>query len=245
MAQISDLPFKYRAFVRAYPYRRVNWRPGTHLDKPLSSARIALVTTAGYFLPGQTPFDQSFRHDDCSFREIPFGTPLDTLRIGQSSDAFDHSGIEADRNLAFPLDRLRELVDSGEVGEAAPTHYSIMGSIVAPGRLISESGPQIAHNLQRDAVDAVLLAPVCPFCHQAAGLLQSIIEKAGIATVSISLLLDVTRRVEPPRALAVDRPLGYPFGGPNNPELQRSIILAALDLVSRPVSDPLIGPFNG
>ncbi|MGH9784245.1 MAG: glycine/sarcosine/betaine reductase selenoprotein B family protein [Terriglobia bacterium] len=245
MAQISDLSLKYRAFVRAYPYRRVNWRPGTRLDKPLPSARIALVTTAGYFLPGQTPFDQSFRHNDCSFREIPSDTPIETLRIGQSSDAFDHSGIEADRNLAFPLERLRELIDSREVGEAAPNHYSIMGSIVAPARLISESGPEIARKLQADAVDAVLLAPVCPFCHQAAGLLQSIIEKAGIPTVSISLLLDVTRRVEPPRALAVDRPLGYPFGEAHNSELQRTIMRAALDLLSRPSSDPLVVPFNG
>jgi D-proline reductase (dithiol) PrdB len=91
-------------------------------------------------------------------------------------------------------------------------------------------------------VDAVLLAPVCPFCHQAAGLLQSIIEKAGIATVSISLLLDITRRVEPPRALAVDRPLGYPFGEAHNPDLQRTILLAALGLLSISVSGPLIQP---
>lgn len=160
MAQISDLPFKYRAFVRAYPYQRVNWRPGTQLAKPLSAARVALVTTAGFFLPSQTPFDQSFRHDDCSFREIPFETPIETLRIGQSSDAFDHSGIEADRNLAFPLDRLRELAGGGKVGEAARRHYSIMGSIVAPARLISENGPEIARKLKADAVDAVLLVPV-------------------------------------------------------------------------------------
>jgi len=77
-------------------------------------------------------------------------------------------------------------------------------------------------------------------CHQSVGLLQSIIEKAGIATVSISLLLEVTRRVEPPRVLAVDRPLGYPLGEPNQPELQKRIILAAFDLLSVPVSEPLI-----
>ena len=65
---------------------------------------------------------------------------------------------------------------------------SALWDLIAPARLISESGPEIAHKLQEDAADGVLLAPVCPFCHQAAGLLQSIIEKAGIATVSISLL---------------------------------------------------------
>ena len=92
-------------------------------------------------------------------------------------------------------------------------------------------------------MDGVLLAPVCPFCHQAAGLLQSIIEKEGIPTVSISLLTEITRRVEPPRVLVVDRPLGYPLGEPNNPELQKRIMMAALDLLSTPVSTPLTVTF--
>jgi D-proline reductase (dithiol) PrdB len=214
------------------------------LAKPLSQARVALVTTAGFYLPSQEPFAQSFRHDDCSFREIPWGTPTEMLQIGQSSDAFDHAGIEVDRNLALPLDRLRELIDDGIVGEAASRHFSIMGSIIAPARLISETGPAMARLLCEDQVDAVFLAPVCPFCHQAAGLLQSLIEKAGIPTVSISLLLDVTKRVEPPRVLAVTRPLGYPLGEPNNAELQKHVMQAAFDLLPREITDPLLVPFN-
>jgi len=81
-------------------------------------------------------------------------------------------------------------------------------------------------------------------CHQSVGLLQSIIEKSGIATVSITLLTEITERVRPPRALAVDRPLGYPLGEPNNPELQTRIMRAALELLSRPVSHPLIVQFS-
>jgi D-proline reductase (dithiol) PrdB len=243
MARIADLPLKYRLFMQAYPYRWIDWRPGTHLSKPLSTARLAMITTAGYFLPDQQPFDQSIRHDDCSFREIPWGTPIGDLRIGQSSDAFDHSGIEADRNLAFPLDRLRELVAEGKVGEAAPRHFSLMGSIAAPKRLMSESGPEIASKLAEDGADAVFLAPVCPMCHHTAGIVQSIIEKSGIPTVSISLLMEVTKRVEPPRVLAIDRPLGYPLGEPNNADLQRQILLAAIELLHRPVTEPLTVPF--
>ncbi len=64
-------------------------------------------------------------------------------------------------------------------------------------------------------------------------LLQSIIEKSGITTVSISLLMDVTRKVEPPRVLSVDRPLGFPLGEPHDEELQRSIMIAALNLLTR------------
>lgn len=133
MARLSDLKLAYRLFMQAYPYRRVDWRPGTHLAKPLSQSRIALITSAGYFTLEQPPFDESIRGGDWSFREIPPTTPVQALQIGQTSDAFDHAGIEVDRNLAFPLDRLQELVKTGVVGQAAPRHFSIMGSISAPG----------------------------------------------------------------------------------------------------------------
>jgi D-proline reductase (dithiol) PrdB len=81
-------------------------------------------------------------------------------------------------------------------------------------------------------------------CHQSGGLVQSIVEKAGITTVSISLLTEVTERVEPPRVLAVNRPLGYPLGEPNNPDLQKRIMVAAFNLLSVPVSEPLITEFK-
>ncbi|MFN7991991.1 MAG: glycine/sarcosine/betaine reductase selenoprotein B family protein [Bryobacteraceae bacterium] len=240
MGKLSDLKLKYQLLIKGYPFRRVDWRPGATLTKPLNQARIALVTTAGFYLSDQQPFDQSFRHDDCSYREIPWGTPTSILQIGQSSDAFDHSGIESDRNLTLPLDRLEELIEAGIVGSSAKRHFSIMGSIIAPAKLINESAPEIALKLVADQVDAVLLAPVCPFCHQAAGLLQSIIEKAGIPTVSISLLMEITRQVEPPRVLVVDRPLGYPLGEPNHPELQKRIMLAALALLAKSIQKPLV-----
>ena len=81
-------------------------------------------------------------------------------------------------------------------------------------------------------------------CHQSVGLLQSVIEKAGIATTSITLLTEVTRRVGPPRALAVDRPLGFPLGEPNHPDLQKSIMLAALRLLSDQASEPHIVEYS-
>jgi D-proline reductase (dithiol) PrdB len=133
MAHLSDLKLAHRTIIQAYPFRKENWRPGARLQKPLNKARISLITTAGFYLPDQDPFEQSFRHDDCSFREMPVQTKLESLQIGHTSDAFDHSGIESDRNLAFPLDRLREVVDEGLVGCPAPRHFSLMGSIIAPG----------------------------------------------------------------------------------------------------------------
>jgi D-proline reductase (dithiol) PrdB len=160
MAQLSDLKLAYRIFMRAYPYRRIDWRPGAVLAKPLREARICCITTAAFFAPGQLPFDASIRGGDCSYRAIPADTALDTLEIAHRSDAFDHSGIEADRNIGLPLDRLRSLAAEGVIGSIAPRHFSFMGAISAPGRLIARSAPEVVRELLGEAVDAVLLTPV-------------------------------------------------------------------------------------
>ena len=80
-------------------------------------------------------------------------------------------------------------------------------------------------------------------CHQSVGLIQSVIEKAGIPTVSVTLLREVTERVGPPRALYIDRPLGYPLGEANNRPLQKAIIISALEMLSIAVRGPLVRDF--
>jgi D-proline reductase (dithiol) PrdB len=160
MARLSDLKFSYRIRMQAYRYRQFDWRPGAAFRKPLSESQIALVTTAAFFRPEQKPFDESIRGGDYSFREISADTDLASLGIAHKSDAFDHRGIEADRNLALPLDRLRELMQAGQLGPLAPRHFSLMGSISAPARLLRLTAPEIAHRLSEDHTDAVLLTPV-------------------------------------------------------------------------------------
>jgi D-proline reductase (dithiol) PrdB len=160
MAKLSDLKLNYQIFMRTYRYRQVDWRPGAVLRKPLAQARIAVVTSAAFFRPEQAPFDPSIRGGDYSFREIQLDTDLNTLKIGHKSDAFNHSGIESDKNLALPLDRLRELNAAGRIGDFALRHYSLMGSISAPARLVSITAPEIARRLSQDEVDGVLLTPV-------------------------------------------------------------------------------------
>ena len=157
---LDDLPLQYRLFMKAYPYRRASWPGPALLAKPLAEARVALVTTAAFYLPGQSPFDESMKGGDSSFREIPDSASVQDLRIGHRSKAFDHAGIEADRNLAFPLDRLHELAREGRIGATNRRHLSFMGGITAPGRLIRETAPAAAALLKEDGVDAALLVPV-------------------------------------------------------------------------------------
>jgi hypothetical protein len=81
-------------------------------------------------------------------------------------------------------------------------------------------------------------------CQQTVCLLQAAIERAGIATVSISLLREVTSVIRPPRALFVPFPMGHPLGAPNDAPLQHQIIAPALGLLERddvPILEEFIG----
>lgn len=160
MAKISDLKLKYRLFMKTYRYRSFEWGTGARLSKPLSDSKIAVVTTAAFYEPNQEPFDEELKGGDPTYRIIPADTELQLLRIGHRSEAFDHSGIEQDKNLALPFERLSELHSEGFIGQVNHRHFSFMGSVTAPGRLMGVTAPQVARMLQEDEVDGVLLTPV-------------------------------------------------------------------------------------
>jgi len=160
MATFSDLSFRHRIFMKTYRYRTYDWSPGTRLAKPLHDACIALVTTAAFYLPEQEAFDHSARGGDFTYREIPRDVELSRLKIGHRSSAFNASGIAADSNLALPLDRLEEMLQEDTVGAINWRHFSFMGAITAPGRLLARSAPEVAAFLKNDGVDGVLLTPV-------------------------------------------------------------------------------------
>ncbi len=82
-------------------------------------------------------------------------------------------------------------------------------------------------------------------CHQTVGLIAGELERRGIATTSITLLAEVTRKVRTPRALFVDAPLGSPLGRPDDPELQTAILRAAFGLLTHPGPPPVLVPFAG
>ena len=133
------------------------WTP---LRAPLREARVGLVTTAGLYRPGMDEPFERIRGGDSSFRIIPDDVDLPSLAIGQTSDAFDRRPVEADRNAALPIERLRALVQRGEVGSVSPRHLSFNGSITAPARLVRDVAPEAAEVFRQEQVDAVLLVPV-------------------------------------------------------------------------------------
>jgi D-proline reductase (dithiol) PrdB len=146
--------------LKMYPWRRVDPVPCTPLRRPIAKSRVALVTTAGLVPPGQPPFDERVKGGDYSYRVIAGSADVQALSDSHRSESFDHAGIASDRNVAFPLDRLRELAGTGEIAEIAPRHLSFMGSITAPGRLVKRSAPEAARLLVEDKVDIALVVPV-------------------------------------------------------------------------------------
>lgn len=61
--------------------------------------------------------------------------------------------------------------------------------------------------------------------------LAHVIEQAGIATVTLASTLSVAERMEPPRALWADFPLGRPLGHPQDPEFQHDVLRRAFALL--------------
>ena len=160
MGTMSEFSLRLRLFLKAYPWRRIDPVPWTPLGKPLPECRLALVSSAGFVVPGQQPFDAAVRGGDVSFRDIPADVDVRTLVDTHRSESFDHSGLRQDPNVAFPIDRVRELVARGRIGSVNHSHLSFMGSITAPGRLVRHTGPEAARRLVADGVDVALLVPV-------------------------------------------------------------------------------------
>jgi len=161
MAENQKLGVGLRVFLKTYPWRKIDPVPVAKLVKPLSECRVALVSSAGFVVPGDEPYSGSVRGGgDYSYRVIPSDTDLQALEEFHRSDSFSREGIDEDRNLGLPLNRLHELAAEGVIASVAPRHVSLMGSITAPGRLVKRTLPEVGNLLVSDNVDVALMVPV-------------------------------------------------------------------------------------
>ena len=153
MTRLTDLPpaqAKRLAELECPEFETRPWVTGP----ALSQRRVAIVSSAGLVVRGEDPF----RGRDADYRVIPADTEPNELLISHISVNFDRTGFQEDWNVVFPLDRLRELADTGAIGSVAQTHYSFMGA--TDPMQMEPHARELAGRLKRDQVDAVLLAPV-------------------------------------------------------------------------------------
>jgi D-proline reductase (dithiol) PrdB len=136
--------------------------PWTPLTKPLSQFVVALLSSAGIALKTDRPFDQEGERQnpwwgDPSYRSLPKTATEKDVRVYHLH--VDPRYAEQDLNSLFPLQRLQELEQAGEIGHSAPRHYSIMGYILQPAELLEKTIPAMIRNLKEDGADVVVLVP--------------------------------------------------------------------------------------
>ena len=102
--------------------------------------------------------EDPFRGRDPHYLAIPATTRLEDLLCSHISINFDRTGLQEDWNVAFPIERLRELAAEGTIGSMADTHYSFMGA--TDPLEMERYARELAGRLKQDNVDSVLLAPV-------------------------------------------------------------------------------------
>lgn len=238
----DDVPIDYMARTRAYyaaigydtPYRWAHYTdaPFQPLQKPLAQARVAIVTTAAHFDPakgdqgpgaaynGGAKFYQVYASDS--------DAPYD-LRI--SHIAYDRAHTSAtDSNTWFPLPQLRRFAAEGRIGAVAPRFFG------APTNrsqrvTIEIDAPNILARCRDDGVDAAVLVPNCPVCHQTVSLVARHLEANGIATVVMGCAKDIVEHAAAPRLLFSDFPLGNSAGRPHDEASQALTLDLALRLL--------------
>ncbi|MBI4636622.1 MAG: hypothetical protein HY727_09780 [Candidatus Rokubacteria bacterium] len=138
----------------AYQWAVNERAPLTPLRKPLRECRVALVSSAGVYLPAQPAFRTDAK--DVSFREIPADADVETLLVGHPSTA----AAVTDLDTVFPLDRLRELARAGVLGGLASPALSFVGRVLSRGLLRRDMVPWLVERLRALDVDAAFFVPV-------------------------------------------------------------------------------------
>jgi D-proline reductase (dithiol) PrdB len=153
VARLSDFETDYAQYFLDMPlptYESTPWiEPG-----PLPDSRIAIISTAGIHRRS----DPEFEAGAGDYRLIPGDVEPADLIMSHVSVNFDRSGFQQDINVVFPLERLRELSEAGEINSVAAWHYAFMGA--TDPTAMEESAREVAKLLVRDEVSAALLVPV-------------------------------------------------------------------------------------
>ncbi len=241
-ASDDDVPIPYMARTRAYyqaigyetPYRWAHHTeaPFHPLQNPLARARIALVTTAAPFDPAKGDQGPGAKYNGgAKFYSVYDGdvTKAHDLRISHIAYDRIHTSAE-DSGTWFPLPQLKRLAALGRVGEVAPRFFGAPTNRSHRVTLETDA-PEILARCRADAVDAAVLVPNCPVCHQTISLVARHLEANGISTVVMGCAKDIVEHAAVPRFLFSDFPLGNSAGKPHDPDSQAFTLELALRLL--------------
>jgi D-proline reductase (dithiol) PrdB len=218
-----------------YPFVKNRRAPFTPARRALPMLNLALISSAGAYIDGTSPFDTSSSTGDLSFREIPIEIEDSDLRF--AARGYDGSAAQQDLNSQVPVARLLEFEKNGIIGQLNPVFWSFCGFIPDAAGIVLELAPNLVERVRRYEVQAALLVPASVLCHQSIGLLARALELAGVPTMTLAVMKDVVESVRPPRVAFYDGRPGSVSGLPNFPEHQRRILDEALRLIE-PMDQP-------
>jgi hypothetical protein len=238
----DDAPIPYMARTREYyqaigyvtPYRWAHYvaAPFQPLRKPLAQSRVTIVTTAAPFDPGKGDQGPGAKYNGgAKFYSVYDGDTSKSHDLRISHIAYDRLHTRADDSGTwFPLPQLQQLALAGRIGEIAPRFVG------APTNrshrvTIETDAPDILARCREDGVDAAVLVPNCPVCHQTIGLVARHLEANGISTVVMGCAKDIVEHVAVPRFLFSDFPLGNSAGRPHDLSSQAFTLDLALRLL--------------
>lgn len=243
-APAHDAPIPYLQRVRTYyqalgygqPYEWAHYAavPFQTLAKPLAECRVTIITTAAPYQPEKgdqgpgAPYNAAAKF----YSVYSAGTADEhDLRIAHVAIDRSHTTAE-DLGSYFPLAALRQAVISGRIGSIAPRFHGLPTNRSHRATLVVDC-PEIVARCRADAIDAAILVPNCPVCHQSAGLAARALEENGIATVVMGCAKDIVEYVGVPRFLFSDFPLGNSAGRPNDRSSQDVTLDLALATLER------------
>jgi len=238
----QDLPLNYIERIREYyqvlgygePYQWAHFDdvPFTSLKKPLAQSTIGIVTTAAPYRADAGDQDPGAVYNGSAkffsvYSDVTVTEP--DLRI--SHIGYDRAHTTADdQGSYFPLKALKALSETGKIKKIAPSFHGLPTNRSQKTTLEVDC-TELVSRCREDAIDAAILVPNCPVCHQSVSLAARALEEAGIATVIMGCARDIVEHVGVPRLLFNNFPLGNGAGLPNDLDSQLHIASLALDLL--------------
>src|SRR5579864_9181576 len=244
----DDAPISYMARTREYyaaigyttPYRWAHYveAPFQPLKRPLADSRIAIITTAAPFDPAKGDQGPGAKYNGgAKFYAVYDGDTSKPHDLRISHIAYDrvHTSAE-DSGTWFPLPQLQRLAAMGRIGEVAPRFFGAPTNR-SHRATIETDAPEILARCKADNIDAAVLVPNCPVCHQTVSLVARHLEANGIPTVVMGCAKDIVEHAAVPRFLFSDFPLGNSAGKPHDPDSQALTLELALRVL-----ESAIGP---
>ncbi len=221
----------YQAIGYATPYRWAHYidAPFQPLRKPLSESRVTLVTTAAPFDPARGDQGPGAKYNGgAKFYQVYDGDTSKTHDLRISHVAYDRVHTSADDSGTwFPLPQLRRFANERRIGEVAPRFFGAPTNRSHRVTLETDA-PDILARCRADQVDAAVLVPNCPVCHQTISLVARHLEANGIATIVMGCAKDIVEHAAAPRFLFSDFPLGNSAGRPHDSSSQAFTLELAL-----------------